>query len=189
MRISNARVSGLAGGATSTGLELFGGSTVVSDVEVIARNATAHTWAVFNGGSNVVFTNITATASSTHGGEQFGMWATEGGFTLADSNIQAQDAANLDDMAGGTVVLNNATLNGSRYGIHADVSFMSGSVDIYIDHSLVRGPTNSLRFDYADVFVGGSQIAGGAVSNLGSGTITCAGVWDESYTFYSSSCP
>jgi hypothetical protein len=189
VRITNARVSGLAGGDTSTGLELFGGWTAVSDVEVIARNATASTWAVFNGASDVVFTNLTARASSTHGGEQIGMFASQGGFTLVDSSIQAEDAAQLDSLEGGTVVLDNATLNGSRYGIHADVSPLSGSVDIYINHSVVRGPTNSLRFDYTDVFVGGSQIAGGAVSNLGSGTIACAGVWDEGYTFYPSTCP
>jgi len=188
VRLTNARVSGLAGGVSSTGLELFGGGTEVTDVVVIARNATSYTRAIFNGASNVVFTNLTATASSTHGGQQLGMYASQGGFTMFDSNIGAEDAAHLDDMAGGPVVLNGTTLNGSRYGIHAEVS-SSVSLDLFINHSVVRGPTNTIRFDYADVHVGGTQLAGGGASNIGSGTITCAGTWDESYLFAASGCP
>jgi hypothetical protein len=188
--ISNARVSGLAGGSDSTGLELFGGGTALTNVEVIARNATAYTWAVFNAGSNVRFTNVTATASSTHGGEQIGVYGDREPARFENSHVAAEDAVVLDISTSHTdVSFDRSTLDGSRYGLVIDADVSASFVDVFVSHCKIRGPTNSIKVSGPDLNVGGSQLAGGAVSNLGGGTTRCAGVWDEGYTFYASTCP
>ena len=174
----------MAGGATSTGLELFGGGTFVSDVHVVARNATAYTRAVFAAGSNVVLTNVTATASSTHGGEQVGVWGDSPPARFENNHVAAEDAVVLFSIHT-DVRLDRSTLDGSRYGLVVDTQ--ESFIDVFVNQCKIRGPTNSIEVGNADLNVGGSQLAGGPVVALG--TATCAGVWDEGYTFYPSTCP
>jgi hypothetical protein len=113
------------------------------------------------------------------------MYADTGGFLMVDSQVNAEDAITLDSGLYGDVVIEGSNLNGSRYGLEADGDVTS---NVYVNRSTVRGPTNSITVTTVDVLVGGSQLAGGAVS-VSSGTATCAGVWDESYAFSSSTCP
>jgi hypothetical protein len=58
-----------------------------------------------------------------------------------------------------------------------------------VNNSQISGGTNTIRNDAEfTTRVGASQLSGGAVS-VGGGTLTCAGVYDENYTFYASACP
>jgi hypothetical protein len=58
-----------------------------------------------------------------------------------------------------------------------------------VNNSQVTGSTNTIRNDSAfTTRIGASKLDGGAVS-VGGGTVTCAGVYDENYTFYASTCP
>jgi hypothetical protein len=68
---------------------------------------------------------------------------------------------------------------GTSYGID-NASFNQTSVD----NSEITGATATVR-EFGTAMVGGSKLDGGAVS----GSVTCAGVWDESYAFYASTCP
>jgi pectin methylesterase-like acyl-CoA thioesterase len=61
---------------------------------------------------------------------------------------------------------------------------------VTIDDSVITVPvtgTTIFNDETATMRIGGSQLAGGPVSN--SGTLTCAGVYDENYTFFANTCP
>jgi hypothetical protein len=61
---------------------------------------------------------------------------------------------------------------------------------VIINNSQINGDTSTIRNTAGfTTLVGASQLAGGAVDTSGGGTLTCAGVYDEDYTFYASSCP
>jgi len=63
---------------------------------------------------------------------------------------------------------------------------ISGTVKI--NHSVIKGVTRTIYNDSGvTARVGNTQLDGGAVYNVG--TLTCAGVYDENYTFSASSCP
>jgi len=53
-----------------------------------------------------------------------------------------------------------------------------------IDNSEITGATATIR-ELGTAMIGGSKLDGGAVS----GSVTCAGVRDESYTSFASTCP
>jgi hypothetical protein len=53
-----------------------------------------------------------------------------------------------------------------------------------INNSVITGSTYSVYNDGATTYVGASQLTGTT-----SGSPTCAGVYDASYTFYASTCP
>jgi hypothetical protein len=57
-----------------------------------------------------------------------------------------------------------------------------------INNSVIIGSTNTIYNGTSTTTrVGNTKLAGGAVSN--SGTLTCAGVYDENYTFSTDTCP
>jgi len=71
---------------------------------------------------------------------------------------------------------------------HGVYNTSSGTVKI--NHSVISGTTNTIyNGSGVTTRVGNTQLAGGGVVNVSGGTLTCAGVYDENYTFYASSCP
>jgi hypothetical protein len=75
----------------------------------------------------------------------------------------------------------------SNYGIYNSAT--SGSYTVKVDNSQIRASTNTVRNDAEfTTRVGASKLEGGAVST-GGGTVTCAGVHDENYAFFASTCP
>jgi len=73
---------------------------------------------------------------------------------------------------------------GSEYGIFFQDSTGSGRLDVA--NSEIKGE-NLTVYEEGDgqAYVGGSFLIGGPVM----GSVLCAGVWDDGYTFYASSCP
>jgi hypothetical protein len=65
----------------------------------------------------------------------------------------------------------------------------SGAYTVTVHGSEIAASSNTISSDaeYA-VQVGASQLAGGPIS-AGGGTVRCAGVYDEAFTHYASSCP
>ncbi|HPB30473.1 MAG TPA: pectinesterase family protein [Candidatus Sumerlaeota bacterium] len=81
----------------------------------------------------------------------------------------------------------SATGGSKHYGIFNIAD--SGAYTMTINNCRIIGSTNTIRNDAEfTVHVGGSLLSGGPVS-LNGGTCVCAGVWDENYTFYASTCP
>jgi len=121
---------------------------------------------VYNYSSSPTMTNVTATASG--GGGNYGVYNGPSSPTIQNSTISA---------SGGT----------SNYGIYNTAT--SGTYTVTVNNSQITGSTNTIRNDSEfTVRVGASLLDGGAVS-AGGGTVTCAGVYDENYVFYASTCP
>jgi hypothetical protein len=84
--------------------------------------------------------------------------------------------------------MTNITASGSgvgtlNYGVY---SLSSGT--IRINHSVIKGTYASVYNEVGvTTRVGATQMDGGPPIN--SGTLTCAGVYDENYTFYATACP
>ena len=83
--------------------------------------------------------------------------------------------------------MTNVTASGSggttNRGVYSEIS---GT--IRINHSVIKGSTNTVwNGSGVTTYVGNTQLDGGPASN--SGTLTCAGVYSETYTFYASTCP
>ena len=75
----------------------------------------------------------------------------------------------------------------STYGIYN--SGATGTYTVTINNSQITANTNTIYNYSTSAFttrVGASWLSGGAVSGS---TIICAGVYDEAYTFYASTCP
>jgi hypothetical protein len=83
-----------------------------------------------------------------------------------------------------STTMTNSTVSGTggtgNYGMSACIS--SSAV---VNNSQIIGGTNTIINSASTVRVGGSQLSGGPVF----GTVTCAGVYDENYAFYASTCP
>jgi hypothetical protein len=178
-----------SGGMYSTAVNVRGDFLIIDDVTATARNATSGNYGIdLSSGDSSVLTNVTATASG--GTTAIGLFVTNSSFRMeggiADGTLGVYVEAILGSAE--TVVLHNVAVNGAEYGLETDVGFFppGSSLDVMINNSSIRGVANSIDNSSANVFVGGTQLAGGAVAGSG---VTCAGVWDESYTFSASTCP
>jgi hypothetical protein len=79
--------------------------------------------------------------------------------------------------------MNNVTATAS--GGSGDYGVENVNSSPTINNSAITGSTNSVYAGLGAVKVGASQLNGGPVV----GSVTCAGVYDENYTFYTSTCP
>jgi hypothetical protein len=186
-RISHSSATG-TGGTDPIGIELFGGHTVVTDMTATARDGSSSTIGFIMAASSVTLRNVEARAPSATSGDRIGVWAFDGEFLMEGGVAAGEDAMVVEENIGVTrmIVLDRVMLNGSRYGLDVSSYDSTLGIDLFVNHSGIRGSTNSIRNSGSDVFVGGSQIAGSSVTG---GRITCAGVWDGAYTFSASTCP
>jgi hypothetical protein len=120
---------------------------------------------VYNDSSSPTMTNVIVTASGLTG---HGVYNNSSSVTMTNTTIVADS-----DFSDGYGIFNQAD---------------SGSYTVKVNNSQITGGANTIVNDSEfTTLVGASQLDGGAVT--GSGTVTCAGVYDENYTFYSSTCP
>ena len=113
--------------------------------------------------SSFKITNVTASAS---GGQQ---------------NSGVVNAYSSPTMTNVTASGSGGTNNWGVYSI--------GSGTVRINHSVIKGSTSTVVNGAGVItYVGNTQLDGGPVSFYG-GTLTCAGVYDENYAFYASTCP
>ena len=91
-----------------------------------------------------------------------------------------------------TLTLNEVTIAaqpeyGDFYGIYNRAD--SGSYEVRVNHSQIASSLNTIHNDAEfTTLVGASLLDGGGVLANG-GTVTCAGVYDENYTFGTNTCP
>ena len=178
-----------SGGTNSYGVYNSYSVLTMTDVSAMASGGT-NNYGVYNHGSLPGMTSVTASASggtNSYGVFNTGMY----GPTINASVISARSATNnygiytTNAISGCSVQVNNSQVSAS-YGIYnADTS---GLCSVLVNNSQVTGSTNTIRNGVSfTTRVGASQLSGGAVT--GGGTVTCAGVYDENYTFYASTCP
>ena len=130
----------------------------LTHVTASASGGTNHNYGVFNSFSSPTMTNVTASASG--GTFSFGVYNAYSSATINNSVISA---------SGGT----------NNYGIYNFAT--SNAYMVRVNNSQITGNTTIRNDSEFTTRIGASQLSGGAV--VGGGTVTCAGVYDESYTF------
>lgn len=167
--------------------------------------------AIYNSGSNVTIGDVTATITGTDGDNVaitnfYNSFVTMNNINASVSgtrwahgvqnnsttvvvmnNVSAKASGGIDDSGvtttgGSTVTMTNVTAEGNHNGIVNEASIMK------IDHSVIIGPDRTIWHTHNDgtTFVGSSRLEGGIVAGSG---ITCAGVYDENYIYYATTCP
>ena len=97
----------------------------------------------------------------------------------SNRNVGVQAVSNAD------VTLNGVTIEASGGTFDRGIENDSGTVEV--NHSTISSGQLPIR-NLATTRVGASQLEGPPVLNQGS-TLTCAGVYDENYTFFANTCP
>jgi hypothetical protein len=153
-----------SGGTSSIGVSNYYSSPTMSQVKVSATGATDTNYAVINHTCGPTMTQVTASASG--GATSYGVHNIDSSPTMAQVKASASEAT-------------------QSYGVYNSAN--DSSYNTHIDHSLISGTTASVHTINGTCFIGNTRLDGGAVA--GTGTNTCAGVYDENYVFYPSTCP
>jgi hypothetical protein len=111
--------------------------------------------------------------------------------TLANVNISAtcgMDGTGLYN-ANSSATIKDATISASDYAVYSTTYNPADHYSVTIDRSKLRGPGSTIvnNPNYT-TRVGATNLDGGPVSDS-SNPVTCAGVYDENYTFFPSTCP
>ena len=88
-----------------------------------------------------------------------------------------------------SATMKDVTISGYQYGVWNHYGPYPRSLSVVIDTSTVRASYDTIYSapDYVTL-VGASKLEGGPVIPNG-GPVTCAGVYDENYTFFPNTCP
>jgi hypothetical protein len=162
LTMTNVKVTISCGGTYCYGIHNENVASIIMTNSTVDASGGTYCHAIHNQtSSSITMTNVKATASSGTGHNH-----------------------GIDNASSSSLVMTNSEVAASgtqSYGVY-------NGATAYINHSLVRGVTGTIfSFSGYSTLVGNSQLDGGAVA--GAGTPTCAGVYDENYTFYASTCP
>lgn len=150
-----------SGVGQNTGVSNWSSAVTMTNVIATASGGNENR-AVENWSASLTMMNVTATASG--GTVSYGVYNYACSPTIRNSAIQA---------GGGT----------DNYGIYI---YPGDPVTVTVDSSQIAGSTATLYCGAGDTCrAGASLLDGGPVS----GSVVCAGVYDEAYTFYANTCP
>lgn len=161
-------VTAYASGAINdnTGISNSGDSPNMTNVKVTAKGG-ANCYGVQNMSTAATMTNVNVTASG--GTQNIGVYCYQAYPTMTNVTITASGGTN-------NVGVSNSGFSDSLTGI------------VKINHSVIKGATNTIiNAVGGTTLVGNSQLDGGTVAN--DGIVKCAGVYDENYDFFASTCP
>ena len=153
-------------GTYCTGISNANSTVTMTNVTAQAQGGSIENIGVYNENSSPTMMGLIAKASG--GDYNYGMYNLSSSMTINSSAIGATGA-------------------GEKYGIYNYSS--SGTYLVWVNNSQIRGSTNTIRNDPGyTTRIGASQLSGGPVDAYG-GIATCAGVYDQAFTFYASTCP
>jgi hypothetical protein len=163
----NVKVSAM-GGTNSYGVYHFNSSsTIMTNVTATASGGSQYNYGVQNNTSSTTMTNVTATAS---------------GLGLPDSSNHG-----ISSNGGFALTMNNVTA--SAYGGASSAGFSNyGTGPVKINHSVVKGLTNTIFNFSGTTLTGNTQLDGGVVFNGMFGTLTCVGAYSGTYVALNSEC-
>ena len=159
-------ITASGGGFYNTGVYNSNSSSPTMIDVIVSGSGGDYGRGVHSDNSELTMRNITATGSdgSLH---NRGLWLVDSPAMIQNSSINAYGTA-------GIGIINES--GGSSYTMHIDHCQIAGSVNAILNHAQYT------------TYVGASFLSGGVV-NASGGTVTCAGVYDENYTFSPDVCP
>ena len=167
-----------------------GNSSSPGMTDVTASATGTDSYGVYNDASSPVMAGVTARAT---GIASYGVYNRASAPDMNDVRITISGLWGYgvyNDSS--TLTLNEVTIAaqpefGDFYGIYNRAD--SGSYEVRVNHSRIASSLNTIHNDAEfTTLVGASLLDGGGVLANG-GTVTCAGVYDENYTFGTNTCP
>ena len=144
--------------------------------------------AVYNENASPKMSNVTATASG--GTSNYGI--------ANDSSSSPTMNKVTSTASGGTnsYGISNCSSSSTMTNVTATALGGINNIGIFnhcgstikIEHSVISGSSYTIYNEVATIMIGNTRLDGGPIVNSG-GTIICAGVYDENFTFYSNTCP
>jgi hypothetical protein len=174
----------VSGGGIGQGiLSKANASPKIHGVRITVTNpaTTGYGFFALNGGG---FQEIEDAHVEMSGGPtSYGFWQDSAGFNPSEIRGSTFIVSTPSGIARG-VYFQGGSLRISRSTIRASGSTSYGidGFNVLVDSSEIAGATATVNGILINI--GGSKLDGGAASGP-----TCAGVWDESYTFFASTCP
>lgn len=185
------------GGSNCTGMQNIGSSPTVKDSSlIVSTSGTGFTYGVNASGGSAVLDHViieTSAPSSAAAGNSFGFLQQSGSPGLRDVQISVVGTNNTFGMyvvGGGTTVRHSSIRASGGAGDDTGIYYSGSAGNVFsiidaeitsIDHT-VNNPSSTATVYISSTFLNGLPVTG-------AGTEKCAGVIDESYTFYASTCP
>ncbi len=194
--LTNTTVSA-SGGTYTNGIEnLDGASLTMYSVTISASDGSSSNIGVANLiSSSAIISDTNISVSGTGGGSNTGVAnLTSSSAIISNTNISASgtgEESNIGIQAGinSSAILNYVTIKASS-GLTALCYsvFLGNDSSIKINNSSISGTTASVYANLnSTAFIGSTRLEG--LVTIDGGTCTCAGVYDENYVFYPSTCP
>jgi hypothetical protein len=180
-------ITAIASGGTADNIGVYNDNSSPRMTNVLAgASGGTNTYGVYNDNSSPRMTNVVANASEGTGNYGVANIAS----TLTMDNVTATASGGTNNYgvsnAGSAVTMNNVTINAS--GGTSNCGVLNIGSASRINNSRITGSTATIYNDLgSNARVGASKLDGGGMG-IGGG-VTCAGVYDEDYTFYPSTCP
>ena len=181
-----------SGGSNNRGVDNLNSSPVMTNVTASASWGTDHNYGVFNTYASPVMANVTASA---RGGTNYNEGVVNDNSSPMMMNVSVSASGGFNSIGvsnrSSSPTINNSLIRAYsatyNYGI---ANFApDGTYTVHVNNSQISGDTNTIQNDAEfTTLVGASQLSGGPV-DAGGGTVICAGVYDQAYTFYASTCP
>ena len=215
-RLTNVTASASGGTISTIGVYNFNPSSPTMTKVIATASGGIETYGVYNGSSSPTMTNVTATASG--GTSNYGVHNNSSSPTMTNVTATASGGTDnygvYNGYSSSSMMTNvTATASGgtnnygvSNYASSPTIQFgvisgsggtnnngivstaSSGASIVTVNNSQVKGSSITVsNGSNVTTLIGASQLSGGAVTN--GGTLTCAGVYDEAYVFYASTCP
>jgi hypothetical protein len=185
--LTHVTASGL-NGSQAFGVYTCTGSPRMTHVKALASGAET-SYALQLSTSSALMEDVTAEANGTS--SSYGMMTVSSSTPIIrNSSLSASAGSSFNCgiyMTSTSLDLYRVTVSAS--GGQQALGIMTGtSGTLRINHSTIAGTTNTIiNGTGVTTRIGASQLSGGPVTN--SGTLTCAGVYDENYAFSQATCP
>jgi hypothetical protein len=181
-----------SGGTTAKGVENAGSAPTMKDVTAKGQDAT-YNYGIYNDTINIGMIDVTAVASggstTTAIRNAYCSLAIMTTVTARAFNGSSHNWAVWNQHSPALMTDVTATALGTDSKGLINSGTGSGTTWVAVDQSRITATTTTIESYGTDVatLVGASRLAGGPV--IGDAVITCAGVYDENYTFYTNTCP
>jgi pectin methylesterase-like acyl-CoA thioesterase len=192
-RLTHVSVTASGGTGSNYGVSNSSSSPTMTDVSVTASGGGGDT-GVWNSSSSLTMTNVTILALNGSNGNIGVRNDSSSSLTMTNVTVTALGGAGTTGVANNSssATIHNSLISASggttsNFGVSNTAS--TGVYTVTVDNSQIVGSGRTIYNDsHFTTRVGASKLDGGTVFVNG-GTITCAGVYDENYTFYASTCP
>lgn len=187
------RVTASGGSNFTVGISNFMSSPVLTNGKVKVSGGTNHR-AISLYDSSPTITDMTITAQGGSGDLNYGVYSRNDSLpTIIGTTINVTGGTESHGVysdASSAAIQNSAISTSGAFSNYAVYNTnASGNRLVTIDNSALSGSTSTIRnLTQFTTRVGASKLAGGSVIP-GGGALTCAGVHDENYAFFASTCP